>query len=88
MEETEPYLTSQPHREPDGKRYKFSKREIGLIVVVIIAIVGAGIFAWQVDKEKQASVNSFEECVAAGNPVMESWPEQCRAGDQTFTKQY
>ena len=32
------------------------------------------------------SVNSFEECVAAGNPVMESYPRQCRHGDRTFTE--
>lgn len=29
-------------------------------------------------------VNSFEDCVKAGNPVMESYPEQCRSGKQTF----
>lgn len=26
-------------------------------------------------------INSFEECVAAGNPVMESYPRQCRTQD-------
>ena len=31
-------------------------------------------------------VTSFEECVAVGNPVMESYPRQCRAGDRTFTE--
>ncbi len=30
------------------------------------------------------AIDSFEECVAAGNPVMESYPRQCRAGDRTF----
>lgn len=30
------------------------------------------------------AINSFEECVAAGNPVMESYPRQCRANGQTF----
>lgn len=32
-------------------------------------------------------INSFEDCVAAGNPVMESYPRQCRAGDRTFVEQ-
>jgi len=27
------------------------------------------------------SIDSFEECVAAGNPVMESYPRQCRTSD-------
>lgn len=31
-------------------------------------------------------VTSFEECVAAGNPVMESYPQQCRADRQIFTE--
>jgi hypothetical protein len=29
-------------------------------------------------------ISTFEECVAAGNPVMESYPRQCRAGNMTF----
>ena len=30
------------------------------------------------------NISSFEECAAAGNPIMESYPRQCRAGDQIF----
>lgn len=29
-------------------------------------------------------ITTFEECVAAGNPIMESYPRQCRAGGKTF----
>lgn len=29
-------------------------------------------------------ISSFEECIAAGNPVMESYPEQCRTQDGRF----
>jgi hypothetical protein len=33
------------------------------------------------------SINSFEECVAQGNPVMESYPRQCRTPDgKTFVE--
>jgi len=32
-------------------------------------------------------ITSFEECVEAGNPVMESHPRQCRAGDRLFVEQ-
>lgn len=33
----------------------------------------------------QPTVTSFEECAAAGYPIMESYPEQCRTPDgQTF----
>ncbi len=33
-----------------------------------------------------ATPSSFEECVAAGNPVMESYPRQCMANGRTFTE--
>lgn len=37
--------------------------------------------------EKQiSSIINFQECVEAGNPVMESYPRQCRVGDQTFVE--
>lgn len=31
-------------------------------------------------------VTNFEECIAAGNPAMESYPRQCRHQDQTFVE--
>ena len=31
-----------------------------------------------VDSPSEIPISSFEECVAAGNPVMESYPRQCR----------
>ncbi len=35
----------------------------------------------------EASIDSFEDCAAAGNPVMESYPRQCRTPDgQHFTE--
>lgn len=38
------------------------------------------------DNEKKA-IKSFEECAAAGNPVMESYPRQCRAqSGEAFTE--
>jgi len=33
-----------------------------------------------------AQINSFKECVAAGNPVMESYPRQCAANGKNFTE--
>lgn len=34
----------------------------------------------------ESEIASFEECVAAGNPVMESYPRQCSANGQTFVE--
>ncbi len=33
------------------------------------------------------TVNSFQECVEAGNPVMESYPRQCRHEDRLFAEE-
>lgn len=33
-----------------------------------------------------ALITNFKECVAAGNPVMESYPRQCRAAGETFVE--
>ena len=33
------------------------------------------------DLPSMFSIDSFEECVAAGNPIMESYPRQCRTSD-------
>jgi len=33
-----------------------------------------------------SEIKNFDDCVKAGNPVMESYPRQCRANNQTFTE--
>lgn len=42
--------------------------------------------ACNVEKESE-EISSFEECVEAGNPVMESYPRQCRSGEETFVEE-
>ena len=43
------------------------------------------------DEKKQDStieITSFEECIKAGNPALESWPRQCRTKDgKSFTEE-
>lgn len=36
--------------------------------------------------ETSQEIRSFEECIAAGNPIMESYPRQCRADGKTFVE--
>lgn len=45
-----------------------------------LVLAGAGCL------KADVSVTTFEECVAAGNPVMESYPRQCRADGRTFVE--
>ena len=50
-----------------------------LIVMVLISVLATSCVT--------KKITNFEECVAAGNPVMESYPRQCRTEDgQTFTE--
>lgn len=69
--------------------YEFSKREIAFMIIIVLLVALSGGYAWRLSsKDKQiaeAEITSFASCVAAGNPVMESFPEQCSANGQTFT---
>lgn len=71
--------------DQDKSQFKLGKVEVGLIVLVITGIIGAGAFSWYSQNKKQNSVDSFADCVAAGNPVMESYPQQCSANGKVFT---
>ena len=51
--------------------------------MVVVFIASAGMW-WFLGTRLGVPVTTFEECVAAGNPVMESYPRQCRAGEETF----
>ena len=61
---------------------------IVLIIIIVIALA-ASLFISKNNQAKQrlAAVSSFEECAALGNPIMESYPEQCRTADgRSFTR--
>lgn len=59
------------------------------LVAVFAVILIVGIAIWQLkSRENPQNITSFDECAAAGYPVMESYPEQCKTPDgRTFTKQ-
>jgi hypothetical protein len=59
----------------------FVGRAIGLLAVIIV--VGIGYFLTQ-KPTQQSIATTFEECVAAGNAVMESYPRQCRSVEGTL----
>ena len=50
----------------------------GILALLIVILVGFGLLRYA---DKRDMVTGFESCVAAGNPVMESYPEQCREKD-------
>lgn len=54
------------------------------ISVALLLILAATIGVLRL---RTTAPTSFSECVAAGNPVMESYPRQCRSGDVTFVEE-
>lgn len=54
------------------------KKAIFLSVIVVLIVIGYGYF---VEQKPDVVVSTFEECGALGNPVMESYPRQCRTAD-------
>ncbi len=62
-----------------------------LTLLISLGGVVLGLFAWAVyaaffRTSSVPAIHSFDECVKAGNPVLESFPEQCKTPDgQTFT---
>lgn len=48
-------------------------------MVIGLGLIGLLIIAGCVEEQK--AINSFEDCVEAGNPVMESYPRQCMTAE-------
>lgn len=57
------------------------KKYLPVFFLLILSIIASYLYYLQ---QKKPVITNFEECVAAGNPVMESYPAQCKANDQTF----
>src|SRR3989344_2213113 len=61
---------------------------LGVAVVLVIAIGFLLTFNSLQDNGQMLAVTNFKECAAAGNPVMESYPRQCRSADgQLFVEE-
>lgn len=58
-----------------------------VIVIFIIVLIGVLLVLYgALQNSSQVEVSSFEECVAAKNPVLESFPPQCKTNGKTFTQ--
>lgn len=57
-----------------------TKRNIVIVTVVLVVVAAiAGGAYWYMTRNK--AVSSYAECIAAGNPIMESYPSQCSTPD-------
>lgn len=75
---------------------KMNKKEknffiLAIIILTLLLVGGIGFLFIQneaaIIQTNNSEINSFEECVAAGNLVMESYPRQCGSGDKTFVEE-
>lgn len=56
---------------------------VGLVTLALGWLIG---FSFGFNRGQQANINSYEECVAAGYPVQESYPEKCSVpGGNSYT---
>jgi hypothetical protein len=68
-------------RNTKSKFYALSMLAVLSIIGMILASCS------QSSQNEAAEVTSFDQCAAAGNPVMESSPRQCRADGHTFVEE-
>lgn len=59
-----------------------------VIVLVLLAIVAGLVSWWFIDKDnKNKAITNYGDCVAAGNVILETYPEQCKTNDgRSFTR--
>lgn len=64
-----------------------SRLIIGIVFgVIVIGVVGAALWWNFAPHSNTSTINSYDECTAAGNPIRETYPEQCAANGKTFTR--
>jgi hypothetical protein len=63
-----------------------------IVVILSVIVVLAGVYYLGIKDTsydlRVSGIESYEECVQAGYPIMESYPEQCATPDgRTFTRE-
>ena len=60
----------------------------GLLTGVAVLVLGfGGWYIYAQNQEDEPLITSYEECTAAGYPIMEIYPEQCAVpGGKSFTR--
>jgi hypothetical protein len=56
------------------------------IIIILIIVLIALIAIYFTNFRASDSISDFNSCLSAGYPIMESYPRQCRVGDQTFVE--
>lgn len=56
------------------------------LAVGVVFVLGVLVYFFGFRKAESQLVSSFDECVKAGNSVMESYPEKCVSNGKTFVR--
>jgi hypothetical protein len=82
---TAPVTSANPTNISDEIRNKGNLKGMLLlgsaIFALLLVFVIVALFITARNQEIANNVNSFDECVAAGNPIMESYPRKCSTRD-------
>lgn len=62
------------------------RSELYIFLILILVLIVGGFVVKGLDTGTTAIVDDFLSCEEAGNPVMESYPRQCRHNDITYTE--
>lgn len=67
--------------EPKMNRKEKKKLALAEVALIILAVIGLAVIVWigwlKPSYHSKATVNSFSECAAAGNPIQTTYPEVC-----------
>lgn len=66
---------------------KENKYIAGIIILIILVLIALLILYIFNSGSNNSRITNFEECVKAGNPVMEIYPRQCKTNGMTFTEE-
>lgn len=61
---------------------------IRLLIIAIAVVGGLSVFYYIWQQQQFSRITSYEECVKAGLPVMESYPPRCRVPNGKIFTQY
>lgn len=57
-----------------------------IVVIFVLLLGGLSFWIYKALQDEEPDVQNFDACVAAGNPVLETSPEQCVHKGKTFYK--
>lgn len=59
-----------------------------VIIFIVLIVVVIATVSYAKSRNASAEITNFDECIAAGNPMLKSYPAQCKTSDgRTFIQE-